>query len=112
MKKIILILGLVLMWISMVQAGERELKEKIAYLKEIPEIAWIEYDSNNVYVGFHKLPADYNQIITMAALRGNRAFGRGIHLYVLHSKATGCGWECAMCQVTARHGKIEKNTCR
>jgi len=86
------------------------LKQRLAYLKDIPEISWVEFDDNNVYIGFIKPPPDLRVIINGAAAHGNRAYGRGVHIWAVEAKYKH--WRPGdgpfYCSATARYGKLEK----
>lgn len=90
------------------------LEKRLAYLKDLPEASWVDFDSNNVYVGFKSRPRDICGIINAAALWGNRAYGSGVHVYAFTSDSRNLPAHKRPCYgvATARYGKIEKNTCR
>lgn len=63
-----------------------KLKTAFAYLGEIPEITWYEFDDRNVYIGFQKSPTiggpapeDWDVITKGAALKGNKAIDAYFH---------------------------------
>ena len=90
------------------------LEKRLAYLTEISEVSWVEFDRNNVYIGFKERPADLRAIINAAAIWGNRAYGFGVHVWAVEARYRG--WRPGdgpyYCEATARHGKIENNSCR
>jgi len=90
------------------------LQNRLLYLSDIPEISWVEFDGNNVYIGFKELPSDLRTIINAAAVHGNRALGFGVHVWAI--KASNKKWRpdsgSYLCEATARYGKIEHNSCR
>jgi hypothetical protein len=90
------------------------LTKRLSYLQNIPEISWVEYERNNVYIGFNKRPDDLRTIINAAAAMGNRAYGFGVHVWAV--KANQRGWRPGdgeyYCEATARYGKVEKSSCR
>lgn len=69
-------------------ADDREdiLREKLGYLKDIPEVAWVQFDSNNVYLGWKSIPTDFNLINRTAAMNGNHAIGFGVHVWSVKSE--------------------------
>ena len=81
---------------------------------DIPEISWVEFKNNNVYIGFNERTKDMRMIINAAALHGNRAYGFGVHVWAVDEKYRGWspGNDPYYCTATARHGKIEHNDCR
>ena len=118
MKKILFpLLALTLMsfMVSVSHAEDQAaLEEKLAYLKDLPEISWVKFLGNDVIIGFNEHPKDLRSIINAAALHGNKAYGFGVHVWAVDAKYTNWDvWQdSAICTATARYGKIEKNTCR
>ena len=119
MKKIIIVLicvvALVVFFALMSPSkNPTAFKNKLAYLNNIPEISWVEFDGNNAYIGFKKYPPDLRLIMSSAALIGNKANGFGVHLWAV--EATQRGWRPGKghyyCECTARYGKIQNNSCR
>ncbi|MDY6789867.1 MAG: hypothetical protein SWH54_01245 [Thermodesulfobacteriota bacterium] len=84
----------------------------MAYLKDIPEISWVVFDENSVYLGFNKVPGDMSAIVRGAALQGNKAYGFGVHVWAMN--ANKGDWKTAphYCTATARWGRITKSDCR
>jgi hypothetical protein len=84
------------------------LERKLAYLNDIDEVSWVEFDANNVYVGFERRPADLSAIVNAAAVNGNRALGFGVHVWAVPGRR---GWRPGdgtyYCEATARHGELE-----
>ena len=64
---------------------ERTLKNRLAYLADIPEIEWFEIESNYVYLGFNKRPDDLYAVVPAAALHGNKAIDFGVHVWAVGS---------------------------
>ena len=108
MKKLIFIL-LIFLWIPLLSAADTiqpiiqkagtsktrdqaALQKRLLYLSDIPEISWVEFDGNNVYIGFKELPSDFRTIVKAAAYHGNKAYSSGVHVWaVLGSKDWGSG---------------------
>ena len=90
------------------------LENRLAYLKDIPEIAWVEFDGNDVYIGFKQRPSDLRAIVNAAAVWGNRAYGFGVHVWAVEAKYRGWrpGNAPYYCEATARYGKIQDSSCR
>jgi hypothetical protein len=87
---------------------QSKVKNAISYLNDIDEVAWVEVDNNNVYVGFDPVPSDMDAIIRAAAMNGNRAADFGVHVWAV--KSTQRNWRPGqgsyLAQHSARHGKI------
>ena len=96
------------------EENEAVLQRSLAYLMEIPEINWVRFDNNNVYIGFSSYPTDGNLIIKFAAVHGNKAINFGCHVWAVPTNqvsnppyyGTMSGkWHD---EATARYGRIEK----
>jgi len=87
---------------------QSKVKSALSYLNDIDEVAWVEIDDNNVYVGFDPSPSDMDAIIRAAAMTGNRAADFGVHVWAV--KANQRNWrpgqESYLAEPSARHGKI------
>ena len=86
------------------------LAERLSYLTtEVPEIAWVEVDDNDVYIGFKQIPDDMDLIVRFAAVNGNTAINFGVHVWAV--PATSRGWRPGTGpyyqEVTARYGRVE-----
>lgn len=92
---------------------EAALKKSLAYLEKIDDVAWVEFDSNNVYVGFRSKPGDLAIIVNAAAVGGNNAYGFGVHVWAISSEHKGWrpGSGPYLCEATARYGKLN-NPCK
>lgn len=90
------------------------LEKRLAYLETLPEVSWVDFDNNNVYIGFKSRPRDICGIINAAAIFGNRAYGFGVHVWAFTADSRHGPVHKRPCYglATARYGKIEKNTCR
>ena len=117
MKRIILIsliLSITLVFYAHAQ-DQTALEERLTYLNDIPEISWVEFDGNDVYIGFNKRPSDLGSIVRGAAAFGNKAYGFGVHVWAV--PAAEKGWRPgkgsnSYCSATGRYGKVEKSNCR
>lgn len=91
---------------------QKALEARLAYLKDIPEVSWVEIKSNNVYIGLTSRPADLASIVGGAALFGNKAYGFGVHVWAVPAERrnwkVGDPWYC---EATGRYGKVEGNSC-
>ena len=67
---IFMLLILPLLWPiqSSANALEKELKESVKYLEEIPEVKWIKVKNKSVIVGWKGLPSSFNLVNTEAAI--------------------------------------------
>ncbi len=90
---------------------EAALRKKLAYLKSIPEVSWVVFDRNNVYLGLESLPSDIKIIVGAAAYHGNRAINFGVHVWAVDSKFRESPSDRYICFATARYGKVRKNSC-
>lgn len=100
--------------ICLAQSPESKLQDRLAYLRDIEEVTWVEFDDNNVYIGFNSRPPDLSIIMNAAAIHGNRAYGHGVHLWAVPANLPGWrpGKGPYYCTATARYGKIEHNDCK
>ena len=102
-------------FIPMTATGEdaAALKSSLQYLTGIDEVEWIDFDKNNVYIGFERRPADLAAIVNAAAVIGNRAYGFGVHVWAVNAKRPG--WRPGdgpyYCEATARYGEL-KDSCK
>jgi len=85
------------------------LHKELSYLTDISEVAWIEIERNDVYVGFNTLPNDWEMIIKGAAVRGNHAINFGCHVWAVSADKKGWRPGDSSCygEFTARYGRIE-----
>jgi hypothetical protein len=92
---------------------EKELKESVNYLKEIPEVKWVKIIKNSVIVGWKGLPSQFNLINTEAALKATQATGRTIYIWsVRHTqKKWLTGTRPYLCKTTASKGKVKETSC-
>ena len=109
------IIGIVLIFIASQSFArdQKALESRLNYLNDIPEISWVKFNKNNVYVGFKSKPADMSNIVGGAALFGNKAYGFGVHVWAV--PANNKNWKVGdqyYCEATARHEKVEDNSCR
>ena len=93
---------------------EKGLKKALAYLKEIQEIGWVEFEENNVYIGWKSIPGDFGMINRAAAAIGNNAIQFGTHFWSV--KDDQKGWRPGdapyYCATTARGGKVKDSSCK
>ena len=80
----------------------RTLADAYAYLKEQPDVAWVETQDNNVYIGFRSKPEDLSTVVRAAAFVGRSAVNETVHVWAvdgtqLHwrpSNGNGTYWLC------------------
>ena len=115
MKNTTRFLIVILLLPCLVFAGDSTaLSKRLAYLKDMPEVSWVEVNNNSVFIGFKTLPRDLKSIVSAAAIHGNRAADFGVHIWAVpeSQKNFRPGLDPSYCTATARHGKIESNSCR
>ena len=91
-------------------ATETTLRQALCYLinnEDLPEIKWVEFDDNTVYIGFNPYPNDGESILRGAALKGNKAINFGCHVWAIPAGQTDrTSVDRYYNEVTARYGKI------
>lgn len=111
---ILFVLGFLLtIFVTSGRAGRRDqgaIKEGLDYLKNIPEISWVVFVRNNVYLGFSEQINDMSAICRGAALNGHRAYGFGVHVYAVDGHQADWTKSKIYCKATARHGKITRSS--
>jgi hypothetical protein len=89
-------------------AESDKLASSLAYLNDVEEIAWMDIEGNNVYLGFTKTPSDLRPFVHAVALAGNQATGFGVHVWaVVGEKGWRPGQPGLLCESTARYEQIE-----
>lgn len=93
------------------QAANRQarLSQAMAYLKQIPEVAWCDIEDNNVYIGFYPLPADWRVVLNGAALRGSETINFGFHAWACDGAVEHWrpGQKGYYGEQSARYGRLE-----
>jgi ABC-type oligopeptide transport system substrate-binding subunit len=79
------------------------------YLNDINEVAWVQLNGNNLYIGFTSFPSDVAAIIRAAALTGNRETNFGFHVWAVEASRRDYAQNPGgrFFEVTARNGRIE-----
>ena len=84
-------------------------EKRLAYLNDIEGVAQVAFEQNNVFIGFETLPDDYEVIVRAAAVHGNKALGRRVHVwackYVADQPPRSWPWYCF---ATGQNGKVVK----
>jgi len=92
-------------------------QEALAYLStDVEEVQWLDFDGNDLYIGFRPIPGDLCTVIGGAAFRGNQATNFGYHVWAVDASKAAKGWRPGdpaglICMATARHGESEVNDC-
>ncbi len=77
-------------------------------LKVIPEIKWIKFVDNSVYIGFNPIPVDVSMILAGHALSGWKTINFGCHIYAYdaskYGPTTGGNFFAG---ATCRYGKLK-----
>jgi len=78
------------------------LRERLAYLKDLPDVSWVEFVTNNVY------------IVGDAAVAGSKVYGFTVHVWAVDEKYRSVEprKRPSFCKATARRGEIRENTCK
>jgi len=90
------------------------LQARLAYLKDLPGVSWVEFVRNNVYIGFKEKPEDLKFIVGDAAVAGCKVYGFVVHVFAVEEKYRDVEprKRPTICEATARHGEIRENTCK
>ncbi len=90
------------------------LQERLAYLKDLPDVSWVEFDTNNVYIGLKDKPENLKAIVGDAAVAGSKVYGFTVHVWAVDEKYRGVEPRKRpyFCKATARRGEIRENTCK
>lgn len=96
------------------KSQEEALRATLSYLqKEVPEIAWMEIQANNVYLGWKSVPANFDSINRDAAVQANRALNFDVHVWSVSETQKGWrpGNKSFICETVARFGKVKESSC-
>ena len=90
------------------------LRDRLAYLKDLPGVSWVDFVTNNVYIGLKEKPEDLKFIVGDAAVAGSKVYGFAVHVFAVDEKYRNVKPRKRpyFCKATARHGKIRENTCK
>lgn len=90
------------------------LQERLAYLKDLPDVSWVEFVTNNVYIGLKDKPENIKTVVGDAAVAGSRVYGFTVHVFAVDEKYRGVEPRKRpyLCKATARRGEIRENTCK
>lgn len=95
--------------------SSRSLEPAVAYLRNVPGVAWIHVNDNRVGIGWKSRPSDLGVITRAAAVNGNRALGFGVHVWSVNAKGHTTPTDPTtlpiICTATARNGKVTDSDC-
>lgn len=58
----------------------------LQYLKELPEVSWVVYDGNDVFIGLKYLPDDVDIITNAAAVHASKAYGGRVEVWSISDR--------------------------
>lgn len=89
------------------------IRARLAFLDSVPEIAWVEVEGNEVYIGWRELPPDLRAVVNFAAAHANEAIRFGAHVYSALNVAPGWrpGQPGFICSASARGGRVTDSDC-
>lgn len=103
-----------------VSAAEQSAFDRLAFLNDVPGVAWYEVRGNNAYVGLSQPPmkadiqpgrgGDLEFNIRSWTVFAHRAYGSGFHLWVVAAEDRDKIGDLSMpfyVECTARYGKVE-----
>jgi hypothetical protein len=90
------------------------LQDRLAYLKDLPNVSWVEFVTNNVYIGLKEKPEDLKFVVGDAAVAGSKVYGFAVHVFAVEEKYRNIEPRKRpyICKATARRGEIRENTCK
>ncbi len=92
--------------------NQTALEKRLAYLNDIPEISWVKFDGNNVFIGLNKVSSALDSIVQGAAVFGNKAYGLGVHVWAVRDTTNVPSKDFKYyCTATARNGKVQESDC-
>jgi hypothetical protein len=117
MKQALLIMGLVVcLFITPAWSSAKDqsaLASSLAYLFDLPQVAWVEYDQNRVYLGFTTVGPDVLQIVRTAAINGSKAYGAQVQVWGVRVEYGG--WRPGdlpyICTAIGDRGEVTSSNC-
>ncbi|MBW1910606.1 MAG: hypothetical protein JRJ11_13875 [Deltaproteobacteria bacterium] len=90
------------------------LRARLAYLKDLPGVSWVDFVTNNVYIGLKDKPENLKYIVEDAAIAGSKVYGFTVHVFAVEEKyrSRKPRKRPTICSATARRGEIRENTCK
>lgn len=119
MKKYLPALLAVILILGLAQPGdagrrEKTLRNELAYLAMLPDVQWVEFEKNQVYIGWKNKPPDFAEINHQAAIKGNKAIG--FKVVVWSVRADQQGWRPGdsrpTCFTSAIRWEVDSTNCR
>jgi hypothetical protein len=117
MKRAFLAIGLAVgliaapAWIS--AQDQSALASSLSYLFDLPQVAWVEYDQNRVYVGFTTVNSDVLQVVRTAAINGSKAYGAPVQVWGVRIEYGG--WTPGdlpyICTAVGARGEVTSSNC-
>ena len=114
MRALVFLMGMLLFSIAEGFDHAKMLRENLSYLQQIPEVEWVEFERNMVFIGWKKLPPEFVAVNHEAALNGYKAIGFGVHVWsvMAEHKRWRPGEAPYLCETTAREGRISHSSCK
>lgn len=82
------------------------LRQRMAYLNDMAQVSWVDFEGGDVYVGFDERPSDLPMIVNTAAAAAAKAHGKKVHIYAV--KGGQPGWRPGdgpvLCEASVRMG--------
>ena len=99
--------------ITKINNNENILRHELeGFFMDIPEVKWVKFNNNSIYVGFSPYPIDGEAILKGAALHGNQVINFSCHVWAVHAdQKNNSPYYGTMNgkwykEVTARYGRI------
>ena len=97
------------------RAAWKKLDRALAYLKALPEVAWVKYEGRDVLIGWKGFPGNFGPINKTAAQKAARALRHEVTVYSLRAEQTTFkpgGEQPHLCQTIANPTEIVHSNCR
>ena len=65
------------------------LRARLAYLDDMAQVRWIDFEGGDVYIGFDEKNSDTAEIVNTAAMVGHKAHGKSVHVYAVNGGEPG-----------------------
>lgn len=86
------------------------LRQRLAYLEDLAQIEWVEFEGGDVYLGFHQRPSEFKSIVNTATAAGHKAHGRSVTVWAVAGAASG--WRPSeggvLCKASAALGSVRE----
>jgi hypothetical protein len=86
------------------------LMARMQYLNNLADVAWLDFDGGDVYVGFSGRPPDLAEIVNSAVVVGAKAHGNRVHIYAVDGGQPGWreGDGPLLCEASMHMGRMGK----